>query len=208
MPTAELRQHLDQRAELLPLTVDQYHQMIEIGILVSGEPYELLDGFLVRKDRAAAGANPMTIGHEHVWVVKKLAELNPKLSVMGCHMQTQQPITMQPWNEPEPDGAIIVGTPDDYRSRLPSAVEVTCIIEVADSSLVRDRVAKQRIYADSSIPQYVIINLIDRQIEVFTEPRPGRGAYAKSEILVYGMTLYLAAAAGNVLSVAATSLLP
>lgn len=43
-------------------------------------------------------------------------------------------------------------------------------IEVADATLERDRGIKQRIYARAGIPIYWILNLRDRQIEVYTQP--------------------------------------
>ena len=55
----------DTPAKIVPLTVDQYHRMIEAAILPEGEPIELIDGLLVRKDRSAVGADPMTVGHAH-----------------------------------------------------------------------------------------------------------------------------------------------
>jgi hypothetical protein len=120
MSTAELRDLLDGRTMLMPLTVEQYHTMLEAGILVDGDPYELLKGMLVRKDRSAAGEDPMTIGTEHTWVVQKLAKLEPQLGRLGCHMRNQQPVSLPPYDEPEPDGAIVVGTEDDYKQRHPT----------------------------------------------------------------------------------------
>lgn len=48
------------------------------------------------------------------------------------------------------------------------------VIEGADSSLQRDRTLKKRLYAAAGILVYWIVNLIDNQIEVHTDPsRPG-----------------------------------
>ena len=49
------------------------------------------------------------------------------------------------------------------------------MIEVADSSLHRDRGTKQRIYADAGIPQYVIVNLIEQVVEVYERAASGTG---------------------------------
>src|SRR5688572_16842164 len=124
MSGAELKELLDDRAQLLPLTVDQYHRMIESGIVEEGQPYELLNGCVVRKDRSAAGEDPMTVGNQHAWAVKNLAKLSRKLEAFGCHLQTQQPISLPPDDEPEPDGAIITGAEDDYRDHHPGAADV------------------------------------------------------------------------------------
>jgi len=51
------------------------------------------------------------------------------------------------------------------------------VIEVAGSSLERDRTVKQRIYATAGIPQYVVVNLIHSRIEVFEKPDAAKGRY-------------------------------
>jgi len=206
MSTAELRDLLDGRTMLMPLTVDQYHTMLETGILRDGDPYELLNGMLVRKDRSAVGEDPMTIGHEHAWAVNSLVDLNSKLKRLGCYMQVQQPLSLPPYDEPEPDGAVIVGTYEDYRGRHPTAADVTCVIEVADASLNRDRTTKLRAYAGSGIAQYVIINLVDRLVEVYTEPMAQR--YGRSVTLGLKDRVEFAAAKGKRLAVAVRKLLP
>jgi len=167
----------------VPLTTDQYHQMIETGILVEGEPIELLDGVLVRKDRSAAGKDPMTVGGGHSFSVQALIDLNPKFGRFGCHIRVQQPLTIPNVDEPEPDGAIVKGTKRRYQGRHPGPAEVTCVIEVSDSSLGFDRTTKLRIYADAGIPQYVIINLVDHVVEVYSKPIAGRGRYAEATTL-------------------------
>jgi Uma2 family endonuclease len=167
------------RAQLWPWTVGQYHELIKTGILPEGEPYELLNGQLVRKDRSAAGTDPMTIGHEHAWVVRKHTQLNPRLTRFGCHMQIQLPVTLPPLDEPEPDAAVVTGSEDDYRHCHPRAADVNCVIEVADASLRRDRGAKLSVYANGNIGTYVIVNLPDHVIEVYSEPMPGTGSYGQ-----------------------------
>lgn len=198
----------------VPLTVDQYHRMIETGILAEGDPIELLDGFLVLKDRSAVGKDPMSVGPDHALSVKKLARLDRKLERFGCHIQTQQPLTIPNRDEPEPDGAIVIGRPEDYSGRNPGPGDVTCVIEVSDSSLRTDRARKLPVYADAGIPQYVIVNLVDRVIEVYTLPMPGRGRYAEATTLRPGKRVeFLVAAAGGIaskarLAVSVKSILP
>jgi Uma2 family endonuclease len=73
-------------------------------------------------------------------------------------------------SEPEPDFALVRGTGEDYEHRHPGPPEIGLIIEVADSSLLRDRHDKARIYARGGIGCYWIVNLVDRRIEVHTQP--------------------------------------
>jgi Uma2 family endonuclease len=190
------------------ITVDQYHRMIKTGILREGAPIELLDGVLVYKDRSARGKDPATVAPLHSVIVSLLAELNARLEPLGCHMQIQGPISLPPHHEPEPDGAIVKGAPRDYTKRLPGPDDVCCVIEVADSSLAHDRATKLRVYAEAGIPQYVIVNLVDSQIEVYEQPVPAEGRYGKATVVKAGQTFALLAGASQPLAIAAAEILP
>ena len=164
----------------------------------------------------------MTVGHEHATCIRKLTDLNARLRRLGCHMQIPLPLTLPPWDEPEPDAAIVLGDYSDYTTRHPGAADVTCVIEVADSSLRRDRTIKLQGYAAAGIA-YVIVNLPDRVIEVYTQPLNGKGygkgngkgngkggpaRYGRMSTLIGGQAVELPAAGGKRLSVTARSLLP
>ena len=160
--------------EIVPLTVEQYHGMLAAGILAEGEPIELLDGLLVRKSRGEG----MTIHPQHALVVKTLnILLVAPVGAMGCHVQVQSPVTLPPYDEPEPDLAFIKGLPEDFADHHPGPADIACIIEVAGTSLERDRTVKYRIYAAAGIPQYVIVNLLQSRVEVFEKPDPAKGLY-------------------------------
>lgn len=73
--------------EVRTLSVDQYHRMIEAGILEEGEPLELLDGLLVPKDRGG----PMVVNPRHRLVVHRLLAWAPELARLGCHLEIQSP---------------------------------------------------------------------------------------------------------------------
>jgi hypothetical protein len=206
-----LRELAEEGAMLFPLAVSQYHRMIAAGILPEGEPFELLDGFLVRKDRSAAGEDPMTVGHAHAWVISALGDLNPRLRRLGCHIRLQLPLSLPPLDEPEPDAAVVGGTKDEYRDHHPGAGDVTCVIEVADSSLRRDRTLKQRIYAAAAVRCYVIVNLIDSIIEVRTEPVSVKGEaarYTQTRTQSVESRVEIPVAGGRSLNVRVRDLLP
>lgn len=163
--------------DLAPLTVEQYYRMLETGILQSGEPVELLDGCLVRKDRG----NGVTISPRHSFVVAALTELVAKIQARGFHLRMQNPIAIPAIHVPEPDGAVVRGSRSDYRDRHPQPEEVSSVIEVAQTSLERDRRAKLRIYAGAGIPQYLIVNVLTREVEIYEQPSPeSRGYLARS----------------------------
>jgi Uma2 family endonuclease len=157
-------------------TVDEYHQLIEHGIIQDGAPVELLDGMLVCKDRGE-GDRPMTYGPRHAFLISALMALNDLLKPHGCYMRLQQPLTIRPRHEPEPDGAVVRGTPLDYREHNPTPSDCLLVIEGADSSLADDRRRKQRIYATAGIPIYWIVNLRHNTVEVYEQPDTERGEY-------------------------------
>jgi hypothetical protein len=203
---AALRELMDTQARIVPLTAEQYHGMIEHGLLPEGEPIELLDGFLVRKDRSKAGEDAMTVGHGHAAAVDAITELAGDVKALGGCLRIQQPVTLPPDDEPEPDASFVTGPSSRYRGRLPGPQDISCVVEVADSSLNKDRTTKQRIYADHGIGQYLIVNLIDQVIEEYRSPSAGRYQIMRS----YGRgdTISIDVAEGRQLSIPVASLLP
>ena len=142
------------------ITVDQYHDMIRLGILIEGDPIELLEGWLARK---------MSKNPPHVFTGKLLRKALQKVIPRGWDVHSQDPITLDQ-SEPEPDLAVVVEKDDEYLKCHPIADDVALVIEIADSSLSRDKGWKKQIYARSGIAQYWVVNLIDSVIEVFSDP--------------------------------------
>jgi Uma2 family endonuclease len=206
--TAILRELLDQPDLLYRHTTDEYHKMIANGIIEEGAPFELLDGQVIRKLRNAAGDDAMTIGDQHTLAVLRLGKIDRELEPLGCHMRTQQPVLLPPDDEPEPDGAIARGTIDDYHGRKPTSADLLCVIEMSDASLKRDRGYKLELYANHRIPMYVIVNLVDRAVEVHRNPLPGQGRFKDVAELKAGQQVEFPTARGTPLSVAVEKLLP
>jgi Uma2 family endonuclease len=148
------------RAIVHPWTVDLYHRATAEGWLEESTAFELLDGFIVRKDRAKAGENLVTIGDRHRLAVQRLVKLAARFEPLAHTLQVQQPIQLPPTSEPEPDGSVIRGVDEDYRNGPPGAASVTCVIEVADNSVPRDLGVKLHMYARAGIAQYVVIDLV------------------------------------------------
>ena len=64
--------------------------------------------------------------------------------------------------------AVVPGQPLDYVQAHPTTAFL--IVEVAETSLPFDRTAKAKLYAEYHIPEYWIVNIGDRQLEVFRDP--------------------------------------
>src|SRR5262249_39917271 len=146
-------------------TVEEYHRMLDLGVLLDGDRCELLEGWIVRK----MGKKPA-----HVWSLEAVAKALGARLPSGWHVRRQDPRTTEE-SEPEPDIAGVRGTEEEYRTRHPLASETALAIEISDTTLNADRTVKQRIYARAGIPVYWIVNLVDSQIEVSTDPTGPRG---------------------------------
>lgn len=141
------------------ISVEQYHQMADVGILTCEDRVELIEGILVKR---------MTISPLHTFVTQKFADLMNEL-LTGWYARPQQPITLGD-SEPEPDGAVVRGRGEDYRETHPSIPDIGIVFEVADRSLTLDHGRKKRMSAKNGIPVYWIANLKEKQIEVNADP--------------------------------------
>jgi Uma2 family endonuclease len=142
------------------LSVEQYHAMIQAGILTDDDPVELLEGWLVVK----LPKNPLHRVATHL-VRTEIEERLPS----GWYTDSQEPITTAD-SEPEPDVVVVRGETRQYLARHPGPEDIALVVEVADTTLQRDRTSKKRTYARAGIPVYWIVNLGDRVIEVYTQP--------------------------------------
>jgi Uma2 family endonuclease len=188
----------------VPLTVDQYHEMIATGILREGDSIELIDGILVRKDRSARGSNPMSHEPSHASGVQALLRRLCPVEERGFHLRGQLPVTLGTMREPEPDLALVRGPEEQYRDQHPGPRDIVALVEVSDSSLTFDRTTKQRLYASAAIPIYWIVNLV----EVYQDPQPAEGRYARRTDYLRGQTVTLTLGPDLEVNVAVAELLP
>jgi Uma2 family endonuclease len=140
-------------------TVDEYHRLGEVGVLTEDDRVELLEGVITPK---------MMHNPRHDATLTLVEETLRKYLPSGWFIRLQSSMTTAD-SEPEPDVAIVKGAARDYLRRHPVAADVGLIAEVADSSLLRDR-NKARIYARTGVPTYWIVNLVDAQIEAYSQP--------------------------------------
>lgn len=141
-------------------TVGEYHQLIRAGVLTEDDPVELLEGWIIQK---------MPRNPPHDGTLAVTSEYLRGLLPAGWHIRVQCAVTL-PDSEPEPDVALVRGGVRDYMTLHPGPADIALIVEVSDSLLGRDRTEKLRIYARAGIAIYWIINLVDAQVEVYTDP--------------------------------------
>lgn len=157
------------------ITLDQYHQMIAKGVLQEDDPIELIDGCLVTK---------ATQGPQHDFAVNRISRLIGEAYGDEAIIRTKSAVTLE-HSEPEPDVVAARPPEEAYDDRHPSGPDLFLVVEVANSSVEFDRTAKAEIYSHAGVPEYWIVNVVDRQVEVYRHPRPGHaGGYRDRTIFL------------------------
>jgi Uma2 family endonuclease len=154
-------------AHELPLrrfTVKEYHALGDAGVLGENDRVELLEGMLVMMS---------PIKPPHVYTVEETCQQLTCRLPNGTHVRMQHPITLSN-SEPQPDLAVVRGDRLAYQKRHPKPKDILLLIEVSDTTLRADRY-KAKVYAAAGIPTYWIINLVKREIEVYSMPSRVKG---------------------------------
>jgi len=143
------------------LSVAQFEQMIQSGVLTKYDRCELVRGELIEK---------MTLGDHHMAAMNRLVRLFKRVRDDEALMSVQQAVKLRD-SRPEPDLKLLVPREDCYETQTAGPPDVLLLIEVADSSLSYDREVKLPLYAENGIREYWIVNLIDGCIEVYRQPQ-------------------------------------
>jgi Uma2 family endonuclease len=141
-------------------SIDEYHRLINLGVFTVSDRIELIKGQLVEM-------SPKGTAHSVSCSVlyRELSTLLVGIAALRC----QDPITLTD-SEPEPDIIVARGREADYLDRHPDPADIIVVIEVSDSTLGYDRTTKLSLYAENHISNYWIVNLVDRQLESYSQP--------------------------------------
>lgn len=140
----------------------QYEHMVEAGVLTTDDRVELIDGRIV----------PMSPQNSrHATSVEMTRRALEPVCPASALVRAQFPLAIGEASEPEPDLAVVPGSIEDYIDQHPS--EALLVVEVADSSLAKDRERKRLLYAQHDIPEYWIVNLVDQHLEIYRDPASG-----------------------------------
>ena len=137
----------------------EYDKLIEERFFRPDERLELLDGELIVRE-------PQGTYHAAAFLLMRDALL--RVFGPGFIVRDQLPVALDDVSEPEPDFSVVRGTIRDYLSGHPTAPVL--LVEVAESSLTTDRRRKSSLYARANQPEYWILNVVDRVLEVYREP--------------------------------------
>lgn len=144
---------------LRPLSRAEYDRMVEMGLFGPDERVELLEGVLV----SMSPQRP-----PHADCIRRFTQALVQLLQDRAQVRVQLPLAIGAASEPEPDVAVVPS--GDYSREHPA--EALLVVEVADTTLRKDRLIKGPAYAAAGVPEYWIANLQDRRIEVHRDPVP------------------------------------
>lgn len=159
-------------------TVADYHRMVECGILSEDDRVELLAGQVI----------PMTpIGSPHAGCVNRLTRMLIHALGDRATIAVQNPAVLDNWSEPQPDVAVLKPRTDGYAAVHPGPADVLLLIEVADSSVARDREVKLPLYAAASMPEVWLVDLPGDHIQIHRDR--GTAGYGSVRIARRGETV-------------------
>lgn len=161
MPVVEAEPTLAEARPIFRLGVEAYHQMIHAGIFGEDDRVELIDGEL----RAMPPINP-----DHAGKTNRLNRLlTLRVGDTGL-VSVQNPLTLAPRSEPEPDLMLLRPRGDFYEGANPTPADTLLVIEICDTSLRYDREIKVPLYAAHGVPEVWLVDLQHRRLELYREP--------------------------------------
>jgi Uma2 family endonuclease len=141
------------------VSLEDYHRMIEVGILDEDDHVELIEGVIVEMSPQSP---------KHAKAIRRLCD--PAFARVPAEhvVQCQLPLTLGGHSEPEPDVSVVRRADADSDRSHPTTAAL--VVEVAGDSLRKDRMAKAALYAGAGIPEYVIANVEESSLEVHRDP--------------------------------------
>ena len=166
LPHAKLQLSVLMRQPMLPTTEpqvhlwtrDEYYRLADLNFF-QGRRVELIEGQVIDM---AAMKSPHAIAIDLIDTA-----LRPGFG-KDYYIRQQKPFVISDISEPEPDIAVVPGSIRDYADAHPTTALL--IVEVADTSLRYDRKVKGSLYAKAGIAEYWILNLHNRQLEIYRDP--------------------------------------
>jgi Uma2 family endonuclease len=141
----------------------EYERMVEAGYFGPDERLELVDGIIYEMTPQSS---------PHAVAVRLTRQALAPVFSEGFDILVQMPLALGDDGEPEPDLAVVAGSPRDHLASHPRSALL--VVEVADTSLHHDRERKASLYARAGIPDYWILALGGRkQLEVLRDPVDG-----------------------------------
>jgi Uma2 family endonuclease len=156
-------------------TAEEFERLGEAGILRQDARLELIEGEIVEMS---------PIGSGHAARVNFLSMLLNRVFGVSHIVATQNPIRLSDFSEPQPDVSLLRRRDDYYGDGHPTPADALLVIEVADTTVVKDRTVKIPLYARAGLAEAWLVNLPEEVVEVYSHPVAG--SYQRAEVFGRG----------------------
>jgi Uma2 family endonuclease len=184
-------------SSLYRMTVEKYEALVASGFFGKRDDVHLINGDVVNR----MAESPL---HGAVCDAVRLAIEAILLAAWYIRGEKGLRIPSQ-ISVPRPDLAVVGGAPRAPRAPDPEPADTALVVEVSYASLDDDR-AMADIYGAGGIPVYWIVNLVDGQIEVYSNPGPD--GYRTHEVLAPGHVLHVVVDGVEIGEIAVGDILP
>jgi Uma2 family endonuclease len=156
-------------------TAEEFERLGEAGILRQDARLELIEGEIIEMS---------PIGSLHAACVKFLTGLLSRLFGGTFIVGVQDPVRLNDFSEPQPDISLLRWRDDYYREAHPAPADVLLVIEVADTTVVKDKTIKIPLYAHAGVPEAWLVNIPEGRVEIYSNPTGGM--YQRTEVFGRG----------------------
>jgi Uma2 family endonuclease len=186
------------RDGLFRFTVEQFYQLDELGFF-DDRHVELIRGIIFE----------MTQKPGHATSSELTGQLLRMIFGPGWNVRETKPLDMGRRSLLEPDFYVVAGSIRDYTNGHPTTAAL--VVEISEATLRKDRTIKAHLYAQAGLPDYWIVNLVDRQLEVHRNPGPDpsrRGRFRYADVTIVPESGSIAPLAAPQSQIAVADLLP
>ncbi len=146
----------------------EYESLLRHGVLDEDDRVQLIRGEIV--EMAPQGA-------AHAAAISLAAGVLHSTFSPSHHIRVQLPLALSADSEPEPDLAVVSGSPRDYAQSHPATAAL--VVEVADTTGEFDRSRKGPMYAGANIPEFWVVDVNARAVDVYRDPESDPAARAR-----------------------------
>lgn len=183
-------------------TCEKYERATALGLLGPEDHVELIEGEITQKmPRNSPHATALTLANDALRLIFPI----------GFAVRPQLPLSIGGLSQPEPNIAVVTGSVRDYGNAHPRADNAVLLVEISDSTLLPDQTTKVGLYAHAGIPEYWIVNLPERLLEVYRQSGPSEAAllgFRYGQIIMLSETDTIAPLAAPDAQIAIADLLP
>jgi Uma2 family endonuclease len=151
------------------ITTDQFHKMVEAGVLTKQNRIELIEGELLEM---------APIGAQHAALTSRLTRLFNLALGDAAVVSPGGPVDLGGFSTPQPDVMLLRYRADFYAEGIPKAADVLLAVEISDSTLNFDQTDKQNLYSRYSVPEYWVVDVAAKRLIIYSEPTRSEG-YAR-----------------------------